>query len=119
RSSRCGSFLARWSILRNPWSAVWLILTAVLLWTGCKSNDLSDAEQAAVQFYKAVLVQGDLERAAAMLQDQKKAEDLRWRVEETRKIRPSTSAIFMSESRQDPHMLCGLRFYLVFGEADY
>jgi len=104
--------------LRNPWSAVWLILTAVFLWTGCKSNDLSDAEQAAVQFYKAVWVQGDLERAAAMLQDQKKAEDLRWRVEETRKIRPSNSAIFITESPQDPHIQPGLKTYLIYREAD-
>ena len=104
--------------MRKPWSAVWLILTAVFLWTGCRSNDLSDAEQTAVQFYKAVWVQGDLERAASMLQDQKKAEDLRWRVEETRKIRPSNSAIFITESPQDPHIQPGLKTYLIYREAD-
>jgi hypothetical protein len=103
---------------RRQWVPILLILSAIFVWSGCKSNALSDAEQTAVRFYKAVWVQGDLERAASMLQDKKKVKELKWRVEETQKLRPSNSAIFITESPQDPHILSRVKTYLIYREAD-
>jgi len=95
-----------------------LILSIVFLLSGCKSDTPSDAEQTAIQFYKAVWVLGDLERAKSMLQDQRKVKDLKWRVEETRQIRPSNSAIFIAESPLDPHIRPRIKTFLIHRDAD-
>ena len=83
---------------RRSGFALWWILSVALLWSGCQTDPPSDAEQTAIRFYKAVWVQGDLQQAAALLQDPKKAKDLEWRVAETRKTQPSNSAILITES---------------------
>src|SRR5690606_41191803 len=68
---------------RRSGFALWWTLSVALLWSGCQTDPPSDAEQTAIRFYKAVWVQGDLQQAAALLQDPKKAKDLEWRVAET------------------------------------
>lgn len=105
-------------MMRRHWSIHMLVLSTVILLAGCNSDAFTDAEQTAIQFYKAVWVQGNLERAKALLQDQQKVKDLEWRVKETRQIRPSNSAIFIAESPLDPHISSRVKTYLIHRDAD-
>src|SRR5690606_9767661 len=103
---------------RRSGFALWWILSVALLWSGCQSDPPSDAEETAFRFYKAVWVQGDLQQAAALLQDPKKAKDLEWRVAETQKTQPSNSAILITESPMDPHIQPRMKTFLIHREAD-
>ncbi|MCS1351416.1 hypothetical protein [Mechercharimyces sp. CAU 1602] len=78
-----------------------LIFTLFLgLSAGC-GGDESNAEEAAIQFYKSTWVEGDFERASSMLLDANQSEKLSWRVEETKKDPPTNTSIQIAISPLD------------------
>lgn len=83
-----------------------LILGAgLMLYTaGCGDNALNGSEQAAVDFYKEVWVEGDTNHSQGMLDHVSESDDLQWRVEQTTSGERKNPPIMVTVSPTDSQM---------------
>ncbi|PTX55334.1 hypothetical protein C8P63_11941 [Melghirimyces profundicolus] len=80
-----------------------MLLLAALV-TGCAGNRLSAPERAAVDFYKEVWVEGDMNHSGRMLQNRQDETDLRWRVAQTADTERKNPPILVTVSPTDSQM---------------
>lgn len=83
-----------------------LILTLLLGFSmgGC-GNALSGPEKTAVQFYKEVWVEGDINRSSRLLDKPNDRKDLRWRVAQTNTSEKKNPPILVTVSPTDSQIM--------------
>ncbi|OYD09915.1 hypothetical protein [Paludifilum halophilum] len=108
---------------RPPASTPFLLIALLcFLFTGCGNENLSGAEEAAVQFYKSVWVEGNKDQAQRMMMQPNRTDELDARMEDLRLERTSNPAlqknpsILVVESPTDPQV--GDKKILIHRPAD-
>ncbi|MDR6226366.1 hypothetical protein [Desmospora profundinema] len=81
-----------------------IIFLALLLLSAC-ANQLSGSERTAVEFYKSVWVEGNLEQAERLVSDRVNLQEVRWRVADTREEEMDNPPILVVESPTDTQMI--------------
>ncbi|WP_212773546.1 hypothetical protein [Polycladomyces abyssicola] len=92
--------------------ALFLCTFVPVLMTGCV-RQTSTSEDTAIQFYKAVWVDGDIQEARSFTAPSVKGRELTWRIKETRRIRPVNSPILIVESPMHASMNPARKIYLI------
>ncbi|MDN4592827.1 hypothetical protein [Polycladomyces subterraneus] len=103
------------TIWKKPATWTWAFLLSVsllVLMTAC-IRQTSTSEDTAIQFYKAVWVDGDIQHARSFVSPSVKGRELTWRIEETRRNRPVNSPILIVESPLHASMNPARKIYLI------
>ncbi|WP_146160441.1 hypothetical protein [Desmospora activa] len=103
-------------LLIRPWFYAFSALSVLVLLSAC-GNQLSGSEKAAVQFYKSVWVEGDMDHAAKMLSNRVNPQEVRWRVDDTLTEAMTNPSILVVESPTDRQSV-NTRTVLIHRPAD-
>lgn len=76
------------------------VVFLMMMLSAC-GNQLSGSEKAAVQFYKSVWVDGNIDEAERMLSKHADLEDIRWRINHTNNEAQNNPSILVVESPTD------------------
>ncbi len=80
---------------------IFSIAIFMLLATSCGDDRLSEPENTALQFYKALWVEGNLEKAKSFIGSYPPGKKLNWRAEEAKKDSGADNKILIAESPLD------------------